>query len=280
MSRYLASGGPYAVAHRGGAGLAPENTLAAFGRAYDLGFRYLEADIRMTADGVCVAFHDGPLRRSLGVRGRLRDLDWAQVQRLRCCGEPVPSLDQLLAAFPDARFMMDLKDPAALPGLIRALRRHQAIDRVCLAGAGDRVQAHAREAAGPELATAVSWQSMARLAVAARIGAPLAGLAAEREPRAAQFVHVPLRLGRLSVYRSRLVSMAHDLGLRVMVWTVDSAPVMHRLLDDGTDGVITDRPDILREVLVTRGAWTPPAAPFSRAVASPPSSSRGDARPA
>jgi glycerophosphoryl diester phosphodiesterase len=153
--------------------------------------------------------------------------------------------------------MMDLKDPAALGPLIRILRRHGALDRVCLAGGPDRLLAEARIYAGPLLSTASGWASITRLSIAARIGSSLASFAGELMP--AEFVHVPIRLGRLPVYGPRLVSMAHDLGLRVMVWTVDDPRVMHRLLDEGADGVITDRPDVLREVLIARNAWTSPA---------------------
>jgi glycerophosphoryl diester phosphodiesterase len=256
MTRYLGNGGPYPVAHRGGAGLAPENSLAAFRRAHDLGFRYLETDVRLTADGVCVAFHDTLLRRTLGVRGAIHEITWARLQEHSFGGEQVPGVDQLLGDFPDAKFMIDLKDAAALVPLIGLLRRHGALDRVCLAGGTDRLLAAARECAGPQLLTAAGWASITRLTLAARFGSSLASFAGELMP--AEFVHVPLRFGRLPVYGPRLVSMAHDLGLRVMVWTVDNPVLMHRLFDEGADGVITDRPDLLREVLVARDAWTPP----------------------
>jgi glycerophosphoryl diester phosphodiesterase len=255
VTRYLGNGGPYPVAHRGGAGLAPENSLAAFGRAHDLGFRYLETDIQLTADDVCVAFHDTKLRRTLGVPGTVRETTWSALRAHTFDGQRVPEVDELLEAYPEARFMMDLKDPAALRPLLTALRRHRAVDRVCLAGAPDRLLLAARECAGPELSTALGWGSITRLAVAARTGSALGSIGGGLVP--AEFVHVPIRLGRLPVYRARLVSMAHDLGLRVMVWTVNDAAVMHELLDDGADGVITDRPDILREVLIARDAWTP-----------------------
>jgi glycerophosphoryl diester phosphodiesterase len=250
VSGYAGDGGPYAVAHRGGAGLAPENTIAAFERSYALGVRYLETDVRLTADGVCVAFHDARLRRTTGVRGRLADLTWDDVRDLRVGGEPVPRLADLLDAFPDARFTIDVKEARALAPLAADVHGCRAADRVCLAGAADRVLAEARESFG--LATALGWESLTRLALCARTG---------NRPRwvtRAQFAHVPLRLGRIPVFAERLVALAADLGVRVLVWTVDDPALMHRLLDEGVDGVITDRPDLLREVLVARDAWTAP----------------------
>ena len=254
MTGYAGDGGPYAVAHRGGAGLAPENTIAAFGRSYALGVRYLETDVRLTADGVCVAFHDARLRRTTGARGRLADLVWDDVRELRVGGEPVPRLAELLDAFPDARFTIDVKEPRALAPLAADIHDCRAAERVCLAGAADRVLAEARESFG--LATALGWESLTRLALAARTGDRLSW--ARCRATRAQFAHVPLRLGRVPVFAERLVAMAADLGVRVLVWTVDDPALMHRLLDEGVDGVITDRPDLLREVLVARDAWTAP----------------------
>jgi glycerophosphoryl diester phosphodiesterase len=97
----------------------------------------------------------------------------------------------------------------------------------------------------------------------------------------AEFAHVPLRLGRVPVFAERLVDGAHRIGVRVVVWTVDDPVVMSHLLDAGVDGVITDRPDVLREVLVARGAWTPmpgpaPTTDGSRAMGPGPAGSRAD----
>jgi glycerophosphoryl diester phosphodiesterase len=255
--RYFGNGGPYPVAHRGGGGLAPENSLAAFSHAYALGFRYLETDIRITADGVCVAFHDRTLRRVLAVPGTVRGTSWGQLRALRFQDEAVPTLDDLLATFPDACLMMDLKDPDALDPVIEIIRRHQAVDRVCLAGASDRLLGAARDRAGPGLSTSMGWESTIRLACAARAGATPSRLAGRLSQ--AEFIHVPRYCGVLPVYSQRLVALAHDLGRRVMVWTIDDAAAIAGLLDDGVDGIITDRPDVLREVLIARNAWTTPA---------------------
>jgi glycerophosphoryl diester phosphodiesterase len=272
--RYVGNGGPYSVAHRGGAGLAPENSLAAFSRAHALGFRYLETDIRITADGACVAFHDRTLRRVLAAPGTVRGTSLAQLRALRFQGETVPTLDDLLDVFPDARFMLDLKDPDALDPVIAILRRRRAIDRVCLAGAADRWLSAARDRAGPGLSTSLGLESVIRLACAARAGVVASRLAGRFPP--AEFIHVPRYYGVLPVYCRRLVALAHDLGLRVMVWTIDDATEIAGLLDEGVDGVITDRPDVLREVLIARDAWIPPV-PTVEPVHSDVGSAQADA---
>ncbi len=249
--RYGSGCGPLAVAHRGGAGLAPQNTLAAFARAYALGVRYLETDVRVSADGVCVAFHDADTGRATGVAGRVSALPWSALEPLRVGGEPLLRLDRALAAFPAAYWMIDLKDPRALGPLAAVLRRADAVHRVCVGGSRDRWLADARAVLGPGLATAMGWESVARLTLAARTG---------RSPGRivpAPFVHVPLRLGRVPVFADRVVAMAHELGARVLVWTVNGPVVMQRLLDAGVDGIITDRPDLLREVLAGRDRRAP-----------------------
>ena len=254
VSRYLDHPGRYELAHRGGAGLGRENVLETFERSFAAGARYLETDVRITADGVCVAFHDATLTRTIGVKGKVADLSYDQIRCLGHSGASVLRIDDLLDALPTARFAIDLKDARALAPLIGLLRDRGDLDRVALAGARDRWLAAARAMAGNALTTALGWESTTRLVMAARAG---------RLPRhlgRAEFVHVPHRLAGASVLSDRLIAMAHELGLKVFVWTVDSPSLMRELLDRGVDGIITDRPDLLHEV-VHALARNIPAAP-------------------
>jgi glycerophosphoryl diester phosphodiesterase len=242
VTRYLGAGGPYLAAHRGGAGIGRENVLATFVRSFELGVHYLETDVRITADGVCVAFHDATLSRITGVAAKVSDLTLAQVRTLGIGGECIPRIEDLLDALPEARFIIDLKDSRALAPLIGILRRRGDLDRVALAGARDRWLSAARAMAGSALTTTLGWESTTRLVMAARTG---------RLPQSlirAEFVHVPWRLGRAQVFNERLVAMAHQLGLKVTVWTVDDVDVMRRLLGQGADGIISDRPDMVLRI--------------------------------
>jgi glycerophosphoryl diester phosphodiesterase len=252
-SNYLTSHHVFAIAHRGGAGLAPENTMAAFRRSYDLGLRYLETDVRVTADGVCLAFHDATVDRVTCAGGKVINRDWDSLRMLDVDGEPIARIEDVLEEFPDAHLAIDLKDAAALRPMISMLRRTGTTDRVCLSGARDGLLQAARDLAGPALATALGWESTTRFVLAARTG-----LRPRRLARA-EFVHVPLRLGRVGILAERMVEMAHELGMKLIVWTVDDPFQMKRLLDMGTDGVITDRPDLLRAVMTGRGMWPKPA---------------------
>lgn len=237
--------GVVALAHRGGAALAPENTVAAFQRAVGLGYRWLETDVRVTRDGVCVAFHDRSLRRVTGLAGRLDDLTWEQVRALRVHGQqPVPRLDELLGRWPEVRWVLDVKQPSALSRLVATLRAAGAAQRVCLSGTWDRWLARAAAQLG--VPTALGWRALASL---------LAGRA--RRPAGAVAAHVPLRLAGRRIPAPALVARTHEAGLRLVVWGADTAEEMHRLLDEHVDGIITDRPDVLRDVLVARDSWPP-----------------------
>jgi glycerophosphoryl diester phosphodiesterase len=104
----------------------------------------------------------------------------------------------------------------------------------------------------PGVRSALGWHALSALVTASRTG-----VRPSRRLATAEFAHVPLRLGRVPVFVDRLVEGAHRIGVRVVLWTLDDPVDMRRALDAGVDGIITDRPDLLREVLIARGAWSP-----------------------
>ena len=246
--------GPLAIAHRGGAGLAAENTLEAFTRAHALGYRCLETDVRITKDGQLVAFHDSTLRRVTGQRGKVMSRTFDEITTMPVFGcDPVLPLATLLDTFADSRFIIDVKDRECIEPLAQLLRESGAAHRVCAAGAWDSWLAQLRDRTGPALTTAMSWRALTRLVTSSRATRRIMV-----DESAGRYAHVPLRLGKVRVFADDLVHRAHDIGARVIVWTVNEPPTMHRLLDAGVDGIITDRPDLLREVLITRGQWHAP----------------------
>ena len=255
---------PLALSHRGGSALAPENTVASIALASALGVRYLETDVRLTADGALVCFHDSTLDRVTDARGPLARHTLASLRGVRVAGrEPIPTLADALEAFPDANFTVDLKDQAAIGPLGKLLQHSDFRDRVCVAGAWDGWLDVVR-AEAPGVRTALGWRSLAAVVTTAHAGMPPA-----RRFATAEFAHVPLKLGRVPVFVERLVTGAHGIGVKVVVWTVNDQPSMVRLLDAGVDGIITDRPDLLREVLVARDQWLPMGDIRSRIVRNP-----------
>jgi glycerophosphoryl diester phosphodiesterase len=244
---------PIAVAHRGGAAEAPENSLAAFQHASDLGYTYLETDVHVTADGVLVALHDATLDRVTDRKGLVRELPWTEVRRARIAGrEPIPTLDDLLEQFPDARWTIDAKHASSVDPLVAAIRRHRAEQRVCVGAFSDKRLARLRAALGPDVCTALGPREVARLAMAARRRLPAAALRSALPQGAAV---VPVGVGPLPLVGARFVAAARAAGLAVLVWTVNDAGQISRLLDLGVDGIMTDATSLLRDLLRERGSW-------------------------
>ena len=222
--------------------------MAAFEHAVALGYRYLETDVQATADGVLVTFHDDSLDRMTDHRGVVRDLPWSVVGRARVGGEhPIPRLEDLLGTWPQARVNIDPKHDAAVNPLVEVLRRTASTSRVCIGSFSDRRLARIRRQLGPDLCTSLGPFGVARLKAAA-VGLPVGVL-----PGAC--AQVPVSTRGVTVTDGPLVRAAHERGMQVHVWTIDDAAEMERLLDLGVDGLMTDRPLVLKRVLERRGAW-------------------------
>jgi glycerophosphoryl diester phosphodiesterase len=246
-----------AFAHRGGAHYAPnlhrENSRHAFAEAVALGYRYLETDVHLTADGVLIAFHDNELDRVTDATGRIVNLPYEVVARARIGGyDPIPTLAELFEAFPDARFNIDAKSAAAVVPLARTIAEYDAYERVCVSSFGIRRLHRLRRLLGPRTASAASSLDIATtrftpwLAAALESPAPALQMPADRR----------LFGRRLDLLTGRLVRTVHQAGKQIHIWTVDEEAEMERLIDAGVDGIFTDRPDTLKTVLQRRGRWT------------------------
>jgi glycerophosphoryl diester phosphodiesterase len=240
---------PLAFAHRGGASEAPENSWAAFRHAVSLGYRYVETDVRATSDGVAIAFHDPALLRLTGRDGLVRDTPWREVRRLTLAdGQGVPRLEELLGAWPALKWNIDVKRPEAVAPVVEAVRRTSSAARVLLTAFSDWRVARLRRALGGATALGAGRLEVAALAVAARLGLALPTVRAHA-------VQVPISHRGFQVVDGRFLRACHRAGAQVHVWTVDDETEMERLLDLGVDGLMTDRPSVLREVLAKRGEW-------------------------
>lgn len=247
--------GPYprAFVHRGwhyGELSGMENSLSAFRRAVAEGYHYLETDVHATSDGVVVVQHDPALDRTTDACGVVERLPWRAVRTARIGGrEPVSRLEDVLEELPEALLNIDVKAESAIEPLVRVLRRTGALRRVCVASFSESRLARVRRLAGEGVLTSMGTRAIARLWAGSR----LPGWAARRGlGRVAQ---VPVRHGRLTVVDRRLVAAARGHGTEVHVWTIDDPGQMNELIDLGVDGLMTDRPEVLREVLRERGLW-------------------------
>lgn len=244
---------PLAFAHRGGDEAAPENTARAFQAAVDLGFRHLETDVHLSADGTLVAFHDAVLDRLTDASGPLSSRSTAELRSVRIAGtDPIPTFDELLGSFPDAFWNVDPKSDDALAALAAAIRRHAAVDRVNVAAFSDARLQRIRRVLGPRASTAAGPREVAALVAASQVPAIRRRVA--RVPYTC--VQVPVRHRRVRLVTRAFIDAAHARGAQVHVWTIDEPEEMHRLLDLGVDGIMTDRPSVLREVMTARGVWS------------------------
>jgi len=289
------------IAHRGGAGLAPENTLAAFAGAFSLDVDAVEMDVHLTADGEVVVYHDsklkpeitrtpdgewlkepGPTIRSLTLRqlkshdvGRVKPgtgYAWRYPSQKPVDGERIPTLGDVFALAKKmgntrVQFWIEVKTSPLEPDLtpppetvadavIAVVRKASLIDRVVLLSFDWRSLVRAQKIA-PEVSTAyLSRQSGRKDTIqAGRPGASpwTAGLDIDdfgsSVPRAVHTAHGRYWLPHYKDIDQRQLKEAHDLGLKVIVWTVNQRATMIYLIDLGADGIITDRPDVLKEVL-------------------------------
>jgi glycerophosphoryl diester phosphodiesterase len=257
---YWTDAAPSVIAHRGGLGLWPENTVYAFREAAELGADILEMDVRQSADGHLLVMHDETVDRTTDGRGFVATLALETLQRLdagyrwssdggrtypyRGEGLTVPTVREVFAALPGARMNLELKarGPELSEPLCRLIRERHMVDRVVVASFGQEAM-DAFRAACPEVATAAT-------AAEARRFFQLASLFLDPlfAPRA-QALQVPERLGSLEVLTPGFVRAARRFNLKIDVWTVNDPETMQRLVALPVDGIMTDYPDRLLALL-------------------------------
>ncbi|MDQ1424523.1 MAG: glycerophosphoryl diester phosphodiesterase [Acidimicrobiaceae bacterium] len=227
--------------------------MAAFEGAWRLGYRYMETDVHATSDGVLVAFHDDKLDRVTDRTGMIAELPWSEVRLARVAGtEPIALLEDLFGLAPEVRVNIDVKAESVIEPLAALLRRIEAVGRVCVAGFSARRVNAMRRALGAELCTSMGPLDTTRLRVASVLPAFLGDRLA---PRGIPCAQVPLRQSGIPVVDARFIREAHRRDVQVHVWTIDDPNVMAGLLDLGVDGIMTDRPAVLKTVLAARGQW-------------------------
>jgi len=237
-----------AFAHRGGALEGAENTLEAFEHAISLGYQYIETDVQLTADDVVVIFHDDDLTRLTDLEGRVRDHSWQTLSQTKVMGQgTIPRLEDALTAWPNLRLNIDAKvDDVALP--LCQITKSFGVERLCLASESDRRIKQIREEMGTTYCTATaSWETMWG------VMPPLIGLGVGRT--GGDCFQVPVSAYGIPAVTPRQISKAQAAGKPIHVWTIDDEATMEMLIDRGVDGIMTDRPTLLREVLKRRNLW-------------------------
>jgi len=243
------------MAHRGGAGLpaneGKENTLAAFQQAVSLGYRYIETDVQATRDGRLVCMHDLTLERVAGIVGPVADYTAAELEGVTIGGEPVPFFDDVVDALPETRFNVDLKTPDAVEPLVRAIATNHLENRILVASFSQTTISRFRSLTEGKIPTAMSPVAAAWTGIVPVLSRIISS------PAVAMQVPVSQPVGglELPVVTRSTIDRVHHLGKVIHVWTIDDADEMNRLVDMGVDGIVTDRPDVLKDVLISRNLW-------------------------
>jgi glycerophosphoryl diester phosphodiesterase len=235
--------------------------MEAFSGAVAMGYRYLETDLRLTADGVLVCFHDDEVDRTTNGSGPVSDYSFPDLSELdagyrhrsdaghsfRKTGVTVPSLEEVVKAFPDVSLVVDLKIDGLIEPLVEMIRDLELESRLIVGSFSDERLAEFREASAGTVPTSTGPILTRAWLLASRVGRGAGGEASA--------LQIPTHLRGVRVVNPKLVETAHKHGMQVHVWTVNEPESMESLLDLGVDGIVTDRPDLLKEVLVARGEW-------------------------
>ena len=247
---------PLVIAHRGGAGLAPENTLRAFENAVNLGVDVLEIDVRGTADGAIVVIHDATVDRTTDGTGRVGEMMLAELKKLdagyrfspdggktfpfRASGVTISTLEEVFKAFPQMKFNIEPKpgSPSIVKPLCKIIREHGKANGVVVASFSQSILDEFRSEC-PEIATSASSTEVGKFLTLYKTG-----LTRSFSP-AMQALQVPHFTG----ITKEFVEAARERNLKVHVWTVNEAAEMRRLLEAGVDGIMTDYPDRLLSLI-------------------------------
>lgn len=249
---------PLVIAHRGGAGIFPENTLYAFQESWKLGVDILEMDIWETADGKLVVMHDKTVNRTTDGEGNISEMTLESVKKLNAGykfsqdgGQTFPfreqkinvsTLNEVFQALPQARFNIEMKPdtPTIAASLCNLIREHNLTEKVIVASvSGTNLENFRRECS--EVATSASASEVLQYFTYYKTG-----LGENYTPKMSSLQTLK-RLFGMQVVSKEFVETAHKLNLQVHVWTINQPEDMKQLIEIGVDGIMTDYPDRLLE---------------------------------
>lgn len=251
---------PLVIAHRGGAGLAPENTLEALRRSADLGADVLEIDVRVSADGTFVVIHDAAVDRTTDGSGDVSKMPLDRLQALdagyrftsdgggtfpfRGKGVRIPSLEEVLNEFPEANFNIEAKSmgPEKAAAFCSVVRQHVSPERLVVASAGSAFLDEFRRTC-QGIPTSASFTEVANFVARYKIG-----VAQSFSPRM-QVLQVPEKIPGIEILSPEFIAAARERNIAIHGWTINDASAMKRLIDAKIDGIMTDRPDLLLDAI-------------------------------
>lgn len=267
---FFENGGmPLVIAHQGGEHLAPSNTMIAFEQAVDMGIDVLETDIHMTKDGHLVAIHDPTVDRTTDGKGLVSDLILEEIQQLdagyhfvdlegknsfRGKGVTIPTVEEMFKAFPDTRIEIEIKDtnpPEKYEEIARKLWelavQYKREDTLLVASFDQEILSTFHSFTEGQVALVGGRQEITRFVLFHKLFARNL-----YKPQVDAF-QVPLQESIFDLTNQRLIRDAQRSGVQMHYWTIDDKETMRYLLERGADGILTNRPDLLLEVMKEMG---------------------------
>lgn len=260
---------PLVIAHQGGEHLAPSNTLTAFQQAKELGVDVLEFDVHMTKDGYLVAIHDDTVDRTTDGSGRVNDLTLEEIKQLdagyyfhdengehiyRGKGITIPTLEEIFEQFPDMRMNIELKktnDPAIYEDMVRTfwdvVQKYEMEDRVLAASFSQEIIEMLIDVSDGKLAVSGGRDEVEKFVIYHKIF-----LNSLYRPKV-DAIQIPTSEGKYNLMDKKLIRGAEKQGMEVHYWTINDQETMKELIELGADGIITDRPDLMIELLQSEG---------------------------
>ena len=238
----------FGFVHRGGDEVETENTIEAFKYSSDLGFVFIETDVQATKDGHIVIFHDASLKRMAGVNKSINELTLKEINEINLLGGgKIPLLSEALETFPDLRFNIDIKTEDALEETIQIIKKMNFLDKTCLASFSSSRLKRIKNLAGPEACISSGQMDIFKM-MCQSIGIEL-------QATMSQCAQIPVKQWGVPVLTKRFIETAKKQNKFVHVWTIDDIDQMFELIEFGVDGLMTDKPSVLKEAMLKKGLF-------------------------
>ena len=238
---YLDVPGVAISAHRGGSIEAPENTIESFKYSIELGSSYIETDVQLSSNGIPYIFHDDDLKRLFGKNIIFNSLHSDEIDELILFDKyKIPTLESTLQKFPDALFQIDVKTDEVVLPTMEVIKKTNSTDKVCIASFSSKrlKQVHKLY---PEICLSMGPYEVMKLL--------LASFGLYRKEVPGNCLQIPIYQYGIKLVTKRFINYIHSIGLKIHVWTINDEDTMQKLIDLGVDGIITDRPKALKELL-------------------------------
>ena len=238
---YLDVPGVAISAHRGGSIEAPENTIESFEYSIKLGSSYIETDVQLSSNGIPYIFHDNDLKRLFGKNIIFNSLHSDEIDELKLFDKyKIPTLESTLQKFPDTLFQIDVKTDEVVLPTMEVIKKTNSTDKVCIASFSSKrlKQVHKLY---PEICLSMGPFEVMKLLLASF------GLYRKKVP--GNCLQIPIYQYGIKLVTKRFINYIHSIGLKIHVWTINDEDTMQKLIDLGVDGIITDRPKALKDLL-------------------------------